>query len=198
MQPQIGLSVTEAARRAQILTATIGSLAEHGYAKTSFERIRARAGLSSTRIITYHFGSKADLMKAALGTIIHVKDRFTTARAAPREDRVALLRAYVQAEVAFLHAHPDAVRALEEVRAHGEHDPIMEALVADLRFGRLARHLRQGQQQGAFGTFAPEVMARTIAHALDGAAAALDGAPDLDLEAYGRELADLFERATRA
>jgi AcrR family transcriptional regulator len=198
MQPEVGLSVTEAARRAQILTATIASLAEHGYAKTSFERIRARAGLSSTRIITYHFGNKADLMKAALGTIIHVKDQFTAARAGQQADRVVLLRAHIEAEVAFLRAHPDAVRALEEVRTQGEHDPIMEALVADLRYGRLARQLRQGQQEGTFGMFTPEVMARTIAHALDGAAAALAAGPDLDLEAYGRELADLFERATRA
>jgi len=197
MQPDTGLSVTEAARRAQILTATIETLAELGYARTSFERLRERAGLSSTRIITYHFGSKAELMKAVLGTIVHVKDQYTAARAAQSTDRTALLRAYIEADVAFLKEHPDAVRALEEVRRNEERDPITEALVADLRHGRLERQLRQGQAEGVFGDFDPSVMARTIAHALDGAAAARAADPALDLDNYTRELANLFDRATR-
>jgi AcrR family transcriptional regulator len=195
MQPDLGLSVTETARRGQILSATIDVLAEHGYARTSFERIRERAGLSSTRIITYHFGAKSDLMNAVLGTIVHVKDQFT-ARLLP-SGRAATLRAHIEAEVAFLGAHPEAVRALDEVRSHRAGEPITEALLNDLRVGRLARQLRQGQAEGAFGEFTPEVMARTIAQAVDGAAAALVADPDQDLQAYGRELADLFERATR-
>ncbi|NKQ52615.1 TetR family transcriptional regulator [Amycolatopsis sp. K13G38] len=197
MQADTGQSVTEAARRAQILTATIDALAELGYARTSFERLRERAALSSTRIITYHFGTRADLMKAVLGTIVYVKDQFTAARAADSTDRAVLLRAYIEADVAFLKQHPEAVRALEEVRRHGEHDAVTEALMTDLRYGRLERQLRQGQAEGAFGVFDPAVMARTVAHALDGAEAALAADPALDLEAYARELADLFTKATR-
>lgn len=197
MQPEIGLSVTEAARRAQILTATVAVLAEAGYTATSFERIRARAGLSSTRMISYHFGTKADLMNAVLSTLIHVKDRFVQERAGQVTGRTALLRAHLRAETDFLRAHPDAVRALDEVRRNAGHDPITSALQAEMRQGRLERLLRQGQQEGEFGEFAPEVLARTIAHAVDGAAAALAADPAVDLEAYGNELADLFERATR-
>jgi AcrR family transcriptional regulator len=197
IQP-IGVSVTEAARRAQILNATVATLAEHGYAKTSLDRIRARAGLSSTRIITYHFGDKADLLKSALGAIVYLKDELTRARTDNPGDRKQALRAYIEAEVAFLREYPEGARALDELRTKGEPDPITAALVNELRFGRLARQLGQGQKEGVFGAFAPEVMARTIAHALDGAAAALAADPDLDLTAYGHELADLFEKATRA
>ena len=196
MQPELGHSVTEAARRAQILTTTIGALAELGYAGTSFERLRERAGLSSTRIITYHFGSKAELMRAVLGTIIHVKDRFTTARATNTSDRVAILRAHIEAELAFLKENPDGVRALEAVRRNGDQDVVTGALVAELRHGRLERQLRQGQAEGAFGSFDANVMARTIAHGLDGAEAALAADPGLDLDAYARELGDLFVKAT--
>ncbi|GLY67663.1 TetR/AcrR family transcriptional regulator [Amycolatopsis taiwanensis] len=196
MQPDLGLSVTEAARRAQILTATIGTIAEHGYAGTSFERIRERAGLSSTRIITYHFGTKQNLMTALLGTIIHVKDRYLTERAGSGEDRVAALRAHIESELAFLRAHPSAVRALAEIARNATGEPVTDALLADLRMGRLARQLGQGQREGVFGEFDAGIMARTIAQAVDGAAAALADNPELDLDAYGQELAALFEKAT--
>jgi AcrR family transcriptional regulator len=198
MQPDLGLGVTEAARRAQILSATIDTIARHGYAKASFERIRAQAGLSSTRIITYHFGTKANLMTALLGTIIHVKDRYTAERAEQHADRAASLRAYIESEVAFLRAHPDAVQVLGEITRNTSGEPVTAALLADLRIGRLTRLLGQGQREGVFGEFTPEVMARTIAHALDGAAAALAEDPDVDIEAYGRELAGLFAKATAA
>lgn len=196
MQPELGLGVTEAARRAQILTVTIATLAELGYARTSFERLRERAGLSSTRIITYHFGGKADLMNAVLGTIIHVKDRFTAARAEHTSDRVAILRAHIEAELAFLKEHPDGARALEELRRNASQDAVSGGLLAELRYGRLERQLRQGQTEGTFGRFDPAVMARTIAHGVDGAEAALAADPDLDPDSYARELADLFVRAT--
>jgi len=195
MQPELGLSVTEVARRAQILGSTVDTIAEYGYAKASFERIRERAGLSSTRIITYHFGTKADLMNALLGTIIHVKDQFRADRTERPADRAAALRAHVESEVAFLRAHPDAVRALNEIARATGGDPVTAALLRDLRFGRLARQLLQGQREGAFGKFDPEMMARTVAHAIDGAAEALAENPGLDVEAYGRDLADIFERA---
>jgi AcrR family transcriptional regulator len=198
MQPDLGLGVTEAARRAQILSATIDTIAESGYAKASFERIRQRAGLSSTRIISYHFGTKANLMSALLGTIIHVKDRFLAERAGLGEDRVAALRAHVESEVAFLRAHPDAVRALGEIAREATGEPVTDALLADLRVGKLTRQLEQGQREGVFGEFDAGVMARTIAQAVDGAAAALAEDPELDLDAYGRELAMLFHKATVA
>lgn len=198
MQPDLGLSVTEAARRAQILTATVGTIAEHGYAGTSFERIRERAGLSSTRIITYHFGTKRNLMTALLGTIIHVKDRFLAERAGSGEDRAETLRAHIASELAFLRTHPDAVRALAEITRNASGEPVTDALLADLRMGRLARQFGQGQREGVFGEFDAGVMARTIAQAIDGAAAALGENPELDLDAYSRELATLFKKATAA
>jgi hypothetical protein len=38
----------------------------------------------------------------------------------------------------------------------------------------------------------------SIAHAVDGVAAELAADPSLDVDRYGRELAHLFERATKA
>jgi AcrR family transcriptional regulator len=201
LQPELGLSVTEAARRSQIVAATIELIAELGYAKTTFARIVERAGLSSTRMISYHFGTKNELMRVVLSTVIHTKDLFLGERAGATTDRGALVRAYIEAEVAFLGAYPVHVRALLELTgaaSEATSDPMFVPLLQDLRFGRLERQLRQGQREGVFGEFAADVMAMAIAQAVDGVAARLGTDPELDLERYGRELAGLFERATRA
>jgi len=68
--------------------------------------------------------------------------------------------------------------------------------VNDMRFGSLQRLLKQGQAEGVFGSFTPEVMAMSIAQAIDGVAAAYATDPSLDLERYGREIADTFAKAT--
>jgi AcrR family transcriptional regulator len=56
------LTITERARRAQIVTAAIGTIAELDYAGASFKQIAARAGLSSTGLISYHFAGKQELV----------------------------------------------------------------------------------------------------------------------------------------
>jgi AcrR family transcriptional regulator len=199
LQPELGLSVTEAARRAQIISATIATIADLGYPKTSFARIRDRAGLSSTRIITYHFGTKAGLMQAVMTTVLGIKQKFLIERAGDTKDRREMLRAHIETEVAFLRDYPQGVRVLTEIGTHGDDGEgwsMSGPVFADMRVHGLARQFKQGQQEGVFGEFTPEVMSRTIAQAIDGAAAAYAADPDIDLDGYGRELADMFERAT--
>jgi AcrR family transcriptional regulator len=200
-QPELGLSVTEAARRAQIIGATIATIGELGYAKASFARIKERAGLSSTRIISYHFGTKAGLMQAVLTTVTGIKDQFLTDYTDGRTDRAGMLRAYIESEVEFLGAYPECVRVMLEFAANGDDQTgwsMSVPVVREFRTGRLLRQLRQGQREGVFGAFSPEVMAMSIAQATDGVAAELAADPSLDLSRYGRDLADVFERATKA
>ena len=199
LQPELGLSVTAAARRAQIVSATIATIAELGYRKATFARIRERAGLSSTRIIGYHFGTKAGLMQAVVTTVLGIKEKFLLERAAGTTDRAEVLRAHIETEVAFLRDCPECVRVLREVAANaGDPDgwQLAGPMLKDLQAGQFERLLRQGQQEGAFGTFSPPVMARTIAQAVDGAAEAYAADPSLDLDAYAAELVTLFVRAT--
>ena len=56
--------------------------------------------------------------------------------------------------------------------------------------------LRQGQQEGDFRPFDLRVMAVTIRRAIDAVPPLLAANPDLDVKAYARELATLFDRAT--
>jgi AcrR family transcriptional regulator len=59
-----------AARREQIIRAAIALLAERGYQATTFEAICEEAGLSSKRLITYHFSSKDELFAAVADQIV--------------------------------------------------------------------------------------------------------------------------------
>jgi AcrR family transcriptional regulator len=201
LQPELGLSVTEAARRAQIISTTIATIAESGYRRTTFARIKERAGLSSTRIIGYHFGTKAGLMQAVVTSVLGIKDKFLEERAAGTADRSEMLRAHIETEVAFLRDCPECVRVLREIAANAD-DPdgwsVAGPLLKDFQAGQFERLLRQGQQEAAFGPFAPAVMARTIVHAIDGAAEAFAADSSLDLDAYASELVETFRRATAA
>ena len=201
---EMGLSVTEAARRAQIIGATIGTIADLGYRKATFAKIKERAGLSSTRMISYHFTNRAGLMQAVLSTVAETKSRFlqerTEGKIAPG-DRPGQLRAHIETSVAFLRDYPECVRVLVEMGNAGEDAEgwaMTQVVVNDMRMWGLARQLKQGQAEGVFGEFSPDVMAMSVAQAIDGVAAMYAADPTLDLDKYGREVADLFERATKS
>jgi AcrR family transcriptional regulator len=202
LMAELGLSVTEAARRAQIIGATIGVIADLGYRKATFAKIKERAGLSSTRLISYHFTNKAGLMQAVLSTVVETKSEFLAERTGgglDPADRPGYLRAHIETSIAFLRAYPECVRVLTELAANSDDADgwiMTKVLVDDLRVHGLARQLKQGQAEGVFGEFTPEVMAMSIAQAIDGVAAAYAADPSLDLEQYGREVADTFVKAT--
>jgi AcrR family transcriptional regulator len=199
---EMGLSATEAARRAQIIGATIGVIADLGYRKATFAKIKERAGLSSTRMISYHFTNKAGLMQAVLSTVVETKNEFLKERTGggvDPADRPGYLRAHIETSIAFLRAYPECVRVLTEMAANADDADgwvMTKVLVDDMRVHGPARQLKQGQAEGRFGAFTPEVMAMSIAQAIDGVAAAYAADPSLDLEQYGREVADTFVKAT--
>jgi len=63
-------SVTGIARRSQIVAAMIDVIAELGFGQASFARIAERAGVSSTRLISYHFAGKDELITAVAEDVI--------------------------------------------------------------------------------------------------------------------------------
>lgn len=196
-----GLTPTEDVRRRQIVDATIATLAELGYAKTSFARIVERAGLSSTRMISYHFAGKNDLVQATLGTIIDRQDTFVAERLGDEKDLRRLLLGRLAAEVAFVATRPRESTALVEIASHAgtaDDTDISQQVVYAVRVGRLERQLVQGIRRGVFRDFDPTVMALAMRQAVDGVTLRLRQEPDLDLDAYGRELGELFDRAVRA
>jgi AcrR family transcriptional regulator len=143
---------TESARRAQIVTAAIEVIADIGYAKASFSQIAKRAGLSSTGMISYHFAGKDDLLTACVAEIEKVTDAFMQARIATADGHVAVLRAYVEGNLALVGEHPAAVRALIDI---ARNVPAHRAGV-NQRLAVFEEHFRSGQAAGAFRPSSPK------------------------------------------
>ena len=185
---------TESGRRAQIVTAAIEVIAEAGYAKASFSRIAKHAGLSSTGMISYHFAGKDDLLAACVAEIEQVAGAFMNPRIDAAVGHVAQLRAFVEANVALVGEHPAAVRALIDlVKNAGSQSESVN--------GRLAlfeEHFRTGQAAGVFGPFDARTAAIALTTGLDAVVAtATANVPEpAELTRIGRELADLYVRAT--
>ncbi|GAA0849479.1 TetR/AcrR family transcriptional regulator [Streptosporangium amethystogenes subsp. fukuiense] len=192
-------SFTGAARRAQIIAATIETIAELGYGQTSFARIAERAGLSSTRLISYHFAGKDELMSAAVADFYHHIGQFMAGRMAGVTCARDALRTYITALVAYIADNRARMRAMMEIflnfrdeggasRSYDENEVL----------GHLQRILRDGQRGGEFRDFDTFVMAATVQRALDGLPFLLEARPDLDLAACAEELVTLFDLATRS
>jgi TetR/AcrR family transcriptional regulator, fatty acid metabolism regulator protein len=192
-------SFIEAVRRAQITECAIECIAEIGYVNASLAKIAKRADIS-TGVISYHFASKDDLIRAV---IAHVMDT-AVAYIQPRIDWSnprAALRSGIEAVVAYYAAHRDYSLALLKINLAGGAGTPTEPYDPEIqeRRQRVMREiLAQGQEDGSFRPFDIGVMVAAIFGAFDTVPRKVAADPPVDLPAYGRELAELFDRATRA
>ncbi len=192
-------SVTERARREQIVAAAIEVLARDGHAATTFTRIARHAGLSSTGVISYHFADKQELLAEVLAATARTAGEHMGPRIDAETGHRERLRARIESNVELLAVAPAPLRALREVLAataatdRGAADDDPAGLVS--RVSTLADGLRAGQRDGDFGEFDPAVMALAITGAIDAVVAVpLDDA--VEVRHRARELADVFDRAT--
>jgi AcrR family transcriptional regulator len=191
-------SVTSAARRAQIVAATIEVIAQEGYAQASFGRIAAHAGLSSTRLISYHFASKDELIAACVQDVMGELSRHMGRRVGAERTSARQLRAYIEGVVEFTDAHRDGMRALLQLFLAGAWAADLAAEVTGSPAGgELEAILRRGQADGEFRDFDAGVMAATVQRAVEGLPFQLQSDPDTDCVAWASELVTLFDLATR-
>ncbi|MBO0835870.1 MAG: TetR family transcriptional regulator [Actinobacteria bacterium] len=192
---------TEQARRAQIVTAAITTMAEVGYRHASFAQIAKRAGLSSTSLISYHFASKDELINEVVRTVLADIGRFMAGRmptpgSAAEASAADALRVYIEASIEFIDTHREQMKAFTDIFINGgfSYDPGSENTVVS----PLEGILRAGQDSGEFRDFDPTVMATLIQREIDGLPFLLEIRPGLDVAAYGREVVTVFDLATRA
>lgn len=187
--------MTANARRSQIVTATIDVIAEVGFGQVSFARIGERAGLSSTRLISYHFAGKDELITAVAQDVIASIGEYMAQRVGAETNAAGMLRAYIEGTVEFTVTHRARMKALLEIFLGGtlHYDAGTEQTVV----GHVEAILRQGQADGEFREFDPRVVATAVQRAVEGLPFLLESVPDLDCAAYGRELVTLFELGTR-
>ncbi|VFA98792.1 TetR/AcrR family transcriptional regulator [Nocardia cyriacigeorgica] len=196
---QVTLSPAASERRRQIVAATLEVLAEAGYAKTSFAKIADHAGLSSTRLISYHFSGKDELMRAALIAAKDAAVEFIGPRLAAASGYRAWLAAYLTANMAFMRERTAVLRALIELNGNAR-AALGDRFVDDADVGSpldaLEQALRAGQQAGEFRRFDAHVMALTVRAAIDTLAIGYAENPSGDVDGLATELVTLFDRAT--
>lgn len=193
-------SFTETGRRAQIVAAAIDVIADAGYHRASFAKIAERAGLSSTGMISYHFDGRDDLMREVVAEVMRLAEGYIRPRIEAHESYAARLRASIEGNLDLFAEYPNHLAALVEILANLRGgDPGMVAFLdsTEANLAVQVEQIRKAQRAGAFGDFDPWVMMRAIRAAIDDVVRRATHDPDLDVRAAGRELADLFERATR-
>jgi len=201
MRPE-GRTFTETARRAQIVAAAVDTLAELGYAQTSLARIAERIGVSKG-VISYHFASKEELLQAVFADVLARAGQYVRPRVEAESTARGRLRAVIESNVAFMGEYRRDMVALFEVavntrRADSSPNPAVAEMSRDAAVAT-TRLLASGQAAGEFrADFDPRAMAMAIRAAIDAVPPTLARDPGFDAGHYGRELADLFDIATRS
>jgi AcrR family transcriptional regulator len=191
-------SLAASARRAQIIAATIETIAELGYGQASFGRIAERAGLSSTRLISYHFAGKQELIERVVEEIVGEIGAFVGVRMAGQTSAAGALRAYIESNVEYVAAHRTEMKALLAIFLNGAFpDASSEDSGPATAVSHVEEILRAGQRSGEFRAFDVNVVAMSIQRTIEGVPLLCESRPDLDLAACARELATAFELATR-
>ncbi|GGS15760.1 MULTISPECIES: TetR/AcrR family transcriptional regulator [Streptomyces] len=152
------LTLTEQARRSQLIAVTIEQVAENGYAGTTLAGIARAAGITKAAVF-YHFESKDSLIGAACAYVISVMTDEVAAKTLTAEaaDRPAV---YARSMVSHFDEHPQHTRMIVEAanRRGLEYEP-------EARWGPLAQLIDSAAQ--ARGTAA--VDSRTLAIITGGA-----------------------------
>lgn len=178
------------------MRAATETIAELGYAQSSFVRIAERAGLSSTRLISYHFDGRTDLVRQIISEIYTAIGAFMGERMATPATAAEALRTYIRANIEFIATHRTEMKALLYIFLSGAlgYDADSDAAVVS----PLEDVLRRGQDSGEFRSFDSRVLATAIQRAIDGLPFLLESRPDLDPDVYAAELVDAFTLATAA
>jgi AcrR family transcriptional regulator len=192
---------TSQARRAQIVAAAITTIAEVGLHRTSFAQIAEVAGLSSTRMISYHFAGKDDLLEAVVSEVFAVAGHFIEPFVVAEPTPTGQLRGLIEGNARFFAEHRTHVTAVRDIWANfrrPDGTPRYGLEAFELEFAMVSQLFQAGQASGEFREFDPRIMAVTLRHALDGLAALIAYEPELDVDASAGELVAIFEGATRS
>lgn len=192
-------SFIEEARRAQIVTAAVETIAEVGYQRASMGRIGARAGISRG-LISYHFAGKSELISQVITTIYGDAAAFMTPMIDAETTPAGQLRAYIGSNLEYIRAYPARMVAIVEILTSGGLADLPDADPAE--FDRqmllpLEQLFSEGQKTGEFRDFDVTVMARIVRSAIDLVPTALSRDPDLDIDRYLREITTAIDHATR-
>jgi AcrR family transcriptional regulator len=196
---QTDRSFIENARRAQLVECAIDAIAELGYTNASMAEIARRAGVSKG-VISYHFAGKRELIQQVVETVMEKAGAVMLPRIFAEHNATGMLRAYIESNLEFLASNRNHILAVMNIAVGARDDgkPMIDlALAFEPAVQALESMLKSGQEHGEFREFSARVMAVTIRNSIDSLGPLLGADPGLDLKLYAKELATLFNIATR-
>jgi AcrR family transcriptional regulator len=190
-------TLTEQARRAQIIAVAIDQVAARGYADCSLQRIAEAAGITKGAVI-YHFASKNAVIRAAYESVIAaLTERVGTAVQAAA-DPGAAVDAYVQAMVGQMDDNPAHVRMIVEALGAAQATGIEDRPDSPERWRALAGLITAAVQAGQYrADLDAESLSVLLTGAIDAAVAQRMSDPGFDLEASTAVLLDMLHRTAR-
>ena len=183
---------TPDARRAQIVRATIEAIADLGYSHTTFAAIAKQGGLSSTRLISYHFVDRAELMRQVGVAVVSEMGAAVATRMERAITPRDALHAYLRANVEYVQTHRAEVIALVSLLFAGALDVHGDA-APDATEQALTEIIAAGVRTGQFGPIDPLVAAAVMQRAVEGILLSVYRSRDVDLSTLGDALVDFFE-----
>ncbi|SCF26084.1 TetR/AcrR family transcriptional regulator [Micromonospora chokoriensis] len=186
------LTITEQARRAQLIGVTIDLVARHGYPGTSLARIAEAAGISKAAVL-YHFPSKDAVVQTAYASVLESLTAYVGAEVGARSGAPAV-EAYVRSLVAYLRNHPDHTRMIVEALSG-------ETGISDTPNARSRREAVAGliEAARAAGDYRQSIDPQTTAVIVNGAIDAIVSErladPDFDSRHAAEELVTMLRRS---
>jgi AcrR family transcriptional regulator len=196
----IGGTFTSTGRRSQFVAAAIDTIAEVGYAHASLARIAGRVGVSKG-VISYHFAGKDELVQEVIADIAAKGGAFIYANAMTLPAAAERLRGWIESILEYMAAHRTEMVAFHEIAAGSRGDAAVSAAVARLVTEvtpAVQALFADGQASGEFRPdFDPQAAATALMALIDAVPPRMARDPDFDVARYGREVAGLFDAATR-
>lgn len=187
----------EEGRRAQIIAATIYTLAELGYVNTSFVQIAKRASISPS-LISYHFKDKEDLIAQTLSDITSKWIMYVQSNVMRADTATEKLHAYIRSNLTYMSERPEHMAARIEIifnmrskdgRLH------LQTESYDYVISGLTTILEEGRRDGTFGDFDTFNMAIVIRASID-QFLGLMNSKRFDVESYIAQVITIFDLAT--
>lgn len=166
--------------------------------RASLARIGERIGISKG-LIGYHFAGKDDLIREVVVEIVEQGLAYMQPRIiAEMSTGSGFLRAYIESNLAFMRDHRNYMVAIVEIRRGIVAEGLEHINVdIDAALHVLEQHLARYQSQGHLRPdFDPRVMAVAIRAVIDAVPRRLAHDPDLDVDNYATEIANIFHLAT--
>ena len=190
------LTFLESARRSQFVECALESLAELGFAGTSIAEVARRAEVSKS-VVLYHFGSKQELLEAA---VVEVYTKAAPALIAAMESadgHRAKLDAYLHGCVMFAWTNQQRLAGVGEIfrnlrgadgrlrYSHADSDALISAV---------EQMILEGQRAGEFSEVDARVAAVMIRSTIDSLPGVFAAEPGLDAMAFSTRLQHLVGR----